>query len=333
MNEHKQFEILCALAVVGQVSDPDLRELKQHLEACSDCQIRISDFAQISAQVLPLCGKRYDGLRTPRGMTARFLERACAVGIPVQAPGRIIPRGDLTFGLGWKEGLAAAVLVIAMIVGGISKSDRSKTQPVGTAAVKVGLRNYRSVSEEVSQDPAITQHLHILAVRRRPRIANPQFGKTGHAARLANSSGNDALWSPGIRSDDENKPDGQIFSNSARPELTTHDSSSIKPWLVLPWRVVSSEPSSLDRARSAGIDLRRRAMFTTVSLNSPFHLFPVSDRPAVGGLAWTQLDWHPRIDWGQIQRYTEISNSSDLPQYRRGLSLGGTFFGPKVEQQ
>ena len=41
MNEHKKFEILCALAVVEQVSDADLRELTQHIEGCVDSQSRI----------------------------------------------------------------------------------------------------------------------------------------------------------------------------------------------------------------------------------------------------------------------------------------------------
>ena len=91
MSEHKTFEILCALAVVGQVSDADLRELKQHIVGCVDCQHRISDFAQISAQALPLWGDKYSKLRSPKAMNTRFVERARAEGISLQESGQMLP--------------------------------------------------------------------------------------------------------------------------------------------------------------------------------------------------------------------------------------------------
>src|ERR1700736_2117494 len=115
MNEHKKFQILCALVVVGQASDADLRELKRHIEGCVDCQNRISDFAQISAQALPLSGEKYRKPGSPKRMTSRFIERARAEGIPLRESEETVPN-YLSFGsLSWKGNLAAALVLIAII--------------------------------------------------------------------------------------------------------------------------------------------------------------------------------------------------------------------------
>src|SRR5260370_7445051 len=87
MSQHEKFEVMCAMAVIGQSDDGELGELDQHLETCADCRRRLSDFAQISAQALPLYKKEdYRYSRSPRQMTARFVIRARGEGIPLTAP-------------------------------------------------------------------------------------------------------------------------------------------------------------------------------------------------------------------------------------------------------
>src|SRR5579864_8475094 len=86
MSQHEQFEVMCAQAVTGQMDDAELDELNHHLEDCADCKDRISDFAQISAQALPLYGENYGQRRSPKQLTARFVLRARAEGIPLSDP-------------------------------------------------------------------------------------------------------------------------------------------------------------------------------------------------------------------------------------------------------
>src|SRR5450631_3865315 len=132
MNDHRKFEILCALIVVGQASDADLRELKGHVEGCVDCQQRIAEFAQISAQALPLSAEKYCKPRSPKAMTARFVKAARAQGIPLRESARLLPRERSSGLSGWNGHLAAALLLVA-IVAGISKSVHWRAPSTGTA--------------------------------------------------------------------------------------------------------------------------------------------------------------------------------------------------------
>jgi hypothetical protein len=86
MTEHEQYEMLCALAVTGEVSDAELQDLRCHLTECSDCRDRLFDFAQLSAQALPLLGDRHSPVNIPGGMTERFQDHARRYGIPLRSP-------------------------------------------------------------------------------------------------------------------------------------------------------------------------------------------------------------------------------------------------------
>jgi hypothetical protein len=124
MSQHKQFEIMCALAAVGQLHPSDLAELRRHVKDCADCRRRLSEFAQVSAQALIEFGeKRRDNHRLPAGMTARFVARAGAEGIPLHKSAHSLPRQ--LFPLGWKGNIAAALLLLAVIAGMSSRSHRS----------------------------------------------------------------------------------------------------------------------------------------------------------------------------------------------------------------
>src|SRR5437660_12273076 len=95
---HEQFEELCAMALLGEISEHDARRLKEHLAMCESCRACGRDFDEIVHEQMPLVGpapqERFSGkLRTMVENGAyrrRFMVRAEAAGIKL-AP-RASPR-------------------------------------------------------------------------------------------------------------------------------------------------------------------------------------------------------------------------------------------------
>jgi hypothetical protein len=116
---HEHYEELCALAAAGQASEPELEDLRSHLEACPSCRATAYDFSAISAQGLAtLAAKRlHDPI--PAGMTQRFLARARSEGIVISREARAIPgrhRWPLLTPLSAAGAVAAVVVVSAVWV-------------------------------------------------------------------------------------------------------------------------------------------------------------------------------------------------------------------------
>src|SRR5208282_4197451 len=84
LNSHEHYEELCALAVSGQVSQPDLADLKAHLESCASCRGFADDFTQLSAQSLSMLAAKRSQCQIPSGMTQRFIARARSEGIEMR---------------------------------------------------------------------------------------------------------------------------------------------------------------------------------------------------------------------------------------------------------
>src|SRR5579863_4937544 len=81
LNSHEHYEELCALAASGQASQPDLADLKVHLESCPSCRCLADDFTQVSAQGLSMLAAKRLQCDIPSGMTQRFVARARSEGI------------------------------------------------------------------------------------------------------------------------------------------------------------------------------------------------------------------------------------------------------------
>jgi len=81
LNSHEHYEELCALAASGQASQPDLADLKAHLETCPSCRGFADDFTQLSAQSLSMLAAKRSQCQIPSGMTQRFVARARTEGI------------------------------------------------------------------------------------------------------------------------------------------------------------------------------------------------------------------------------------------------------------
>ncbi len=111
MIDHESYEILCALAASGRASDDDLKQLSDHMTQCADCREQLSDFVQLSAQVLPLHGDTYKPQQVPSGMTKRFRERARAEGIALDRTQRSVLNHRVVSGLAWSAAAATLVLV------------------------------------------------------------------------------------------------------------------------------------------------------------------------------------------------------------------------------
>jgi len=115
MNEHEDFKELCALSASGNISAPEMSELKAHLESCAECRGHLSDFAQVSAQALALHGDSYSRPRLPAGMKNRFITRARSDGVPLRWRSKAI---DLDFGkLFNRAGAVAAIVFVSAAVG------------------------------------------------------------------------------------------------------------------------------------------------------------------------------------------------------------------------
>ena len=115
LNSHEHYEELCALAVTGQASQPDLADLKAHLESCPSCRSLADDFTQVGAQGLSMLAARRSQCQIPSGMTQRFVARARSEGIEMS---RETPAG--TIKRNWAVPLAAiGAVAAAVLIAGI----------------------------------------------------------------------------------------------------------------------------------------------------------------------------------------------------------------------
>ena len=55
------FEELCALAAGGQISEPELATLRDHLQQCAQCRSTYADFVDLVHHGLPLADPELGG--------------------------------------------------------------------------------------------------------------------------------------------------------------------------------------------------------------------------------------------------------------------------------
>jgi hypothetical protein len=116
LNSHEHYEELCALAASRQASQPDLADLKAHLETCPSCRGLADDFTQISAQGLSMLAAKRSQCQIPSGMTERFVARARSEGIEMSrgtTPKRI--RRNRSLLIAALGSVAAVVLIVGIL--------------------------------------------------------------------------------------------------------------------------------------------------------------------------------------------------------------------------
>ena len=116
LNSHEHYEELCALAVSGQASQPDLADLKAHLESCPSCRGFADDFTQLSAQSLSMLAAKRSQCQIPSGMTQRFIARARSEGIEMsRGPAARVMKRNRTVVVAAMGAVAAVVLIVGLL--------------------------------------------------------------------------------------------------------------------------------------------------------------------------------------------------------------------------
>jgi|ERR1700722_494469 len=289
MSQHKQFEIMCALAAAGQINPSDLAGLRQHIEDCADCQRRLSEFAQVSAQALMLfgekCGYKH---RPPGGMTARFVVRARAEGIPLQKSADSLPH-ELFHSLGWKGNIAAVLLILGVVA---AISNRSHAPASSTSSVVAGANATGKVPLEPNsvRGPSASRLLEPKQIIRRAKDHR----------RFESTRGN----VPGVYSS------GLTFTASLglTPSITRYsakcDQGGVKTDSSLFSRIATSQQNGANTP-------------WLLSQNSPTVFLYTTDR--LSFLRSSQMGMSkPDVDWSKIRLgvLSESSRSNRLPQYQ-----------------
>ena len=89
MPKHEQFEEMCALAALGELSQEARDELKRHLHECNSCRASMEQFSAVLNELPAVADEsalpRPKLLRQDEGYRERFLERARNEGIAFSA--------------------------------------------------------------------------------------------------------------------------------------------------------------------------------------------------------------------------------------------------------
>jgi len=159
LNSHEHYEELSALAASGQASQPDLADLKAHLESCPSCRGLADDFARISAQGLSMLAAGRSQCQIPSGMTQRFVARARSEGIEMSrgAAAGVMSRNRPL--LVAAMGAVAAVVLIAGILtirkihpsSSLANQARPPAQQASVAPSAVPSTTFRAQDAELQQ--------------------------------------------------------------------------------------------------------------------------------------------------------------------------------------
>src|SRR5437016_3187887 len=140
MFNHEYFHRLSALAVIGQLSSDENRELDQHLLECSDCQEIHRDYAYLIQHELPQADEirwRVKSSLPPLSSVAdvrdRFLARARAEGVDfspqVDQKPHAANASSIRLFLHWKPALGVAAIALFAVLA-IALSQRFQVVPL-----------------------------------------------------------------------------------------------------------------------------------------------------------------------------------------------------------
>ena len=104
---HAEYEWLCGLDAVEQLSAEEANDLRDHTESCPSCHQRSIDMKMASYAYFTHHASNAERASLPAGMQERFEERAIRAGIPVRTPTAAM-RGPHVFSL------ALSVLVLIL---------------------------------------------------------------------------------------------------------------------------------------------------------------------------------------------------------------------------
>ena len=171
LNSHEHYEELCALAASGQASQPDLADLKAHLETCPSCRSFTDDVMQLSAQSLSMLAAKRSQCEIPSGMTQRFIARARSEGIEMSrgAAARVMNRNRPLL-VAAMAGVAAVVLIAGILTirkihpsSSVASQARPPAQQAAVAPSAVPSTTSRAQDAELQQLTAAQKEVNSLA--------------------------------------------------------------------------------------------------------------------------------------------------------------------------
>jgi hypothetical protein len=121
---HDEFEVLCALAASGDLTETEHTALREHLRDCTSCQNYLVEMRRLAIPLLFAQQLKSPGKQLRKGLQARFAERARREGIPLSAQSQ---------GVGFSAlGMVTVVLVVLLLVTGALQHGPSRSSMVET---------------------------------------------------------------------------------------------------------------------------------------------------------------------------------------------------------
>jgi hypothetical protein len=157
MREHERFEVWCALAVSGQLTECELSELRLHIAQCIDCRSRLQGMAQVSA--LALLPHGVGRAKIPAGMEERFIWCAQANGIPLQRMRSGSPERLKVFFYRYGA-LAAAILLATLAAANLFKEQVHAPLPGAVVALPQQLPPASVTDADPERGGSVTKVLH-----------------------------------------------------------------------------------------------------------------------------------------------------------------------------
>jgi hypothetical protein len=125
---HDEFEVLCALAVSGDLTETEHAALREHLRDCIPCQTCLVEMRRLAIPLLFAQKLKSPGKQLRKGLRERFAERAIREGIPLS------PRSD---GVGFSAlGMVTVVLVVLLLVTATLQHSPSRSSIVETGVAE-----------------------------------------------------------------------------------------------------------------------------------------------------------------------------------------------------
>ena len=178
---HRYFEVKCALAASGQLSDLEFCELSAHLRRCDQCRYRLMEMALVSSQISLARRPLAPRPTAQKGMLERFTQRAIGEGIPLRQPRRASSGHHL---VGATAFALLSVLLIAMIWTAANYVNSANSPSLADGTELKGLLHQPGVMTRPTPDPVVA-----VKVSRPPEtVRRSTSGKSLEARQLSAAS-------------------------------------------------------------------------------------------------------------------------------------------------
>jgi hypothetical protein len=179
---HRYFEVKCALAASGQLSDLEFCELSAHLRRCDQCRYRLMEMALVSSQISLARRPLAPRPTAQKGMLERFTQRAIGEGIPLRQPRRAPSVHHL---LGATAFALLSVLLIAMTWTAANYVNSANSLSLADGPGLKGLLHQPGVMIRPTSDPVVA----VKVSRPLETMRRSASGKNLEARQLSAGSG------------------------------------------------------------------------------------------------------------------------------------------------